>query len=297
MIWAIMLLLTALVGYYLLHPFLASGPSPADERLAEARAQRAAIDLDAAEGRLTAEAARQARDALDRRVLEILDAAPKAGSLQDLRSIAIFIVPAVLLLGVASIYVRIGSPAFERVSMAEYQAAQVADLPQSLDGLVVELRNRLEADPNPPADGYILLARSYLRLNQIDAALAAYDRAIEISGQSANMVAERDQVVQALQARAAAPDIDPETAARIQAMSPEEQAAMVESMVEGLAMRLEQDPLDAQGWARLIRARLVLGQMDQARADLETARTLFAEAPDQLALFDVFAAELAQTEP
>jgi len=296
MIWLILLVLAILVAAFLLQPFFTGRTAVGENRLAEARVQRAAIDLDEAEGRLSQDAATQARDALDRRVLEVLDASEKQRLTRDLRTAALFLVPAVLVLGVASVYVRIGSPSYEHVTVAEFRAAQAADLPQSLEGLVVELRNRLESDPNPPADGYVLLARSYLRLGDVEAGLGAYEQAIAISGEDARIVEERDRVVEMLRNRIEAPQIDPETAARIQAMSPEEQAAMIESMVTGLAARLEADPDDVQGWTRLIRARMVLGQLDQARLDLERAQSQFSEQPDVLARFDQLAAQLADPE-
>ena len=46
---------------------------------------------------------------------------------------------------------------------------------------------------------------------------------------------------------------------------------MIQNMVEGLAVRLEQDPGDLEGWMRLIRSRAVMGDADQARQDLQTA--------------------------
>jgi len=292
MIWLVLILLVVLVGLYLMQPFFLAGGKSSDERLAEARAQRAAIDLDADAGRLTEQAASQARGALDRRVLELLDETSTQGPSSQLRTLAVFLVPAVLLLGAASVYVRIGSPSYERVTVSEFRAAQAAELPQSLDGLVVELRNRLEADPNPPADGYVLLARSYLRLNEIEAALEAYEQAIAISGGAEALIAERDRVIEILRERVNAPEIDPEAAARIQAMTPEEQSAMIESMVEGLAVRLEQNPEDAPGWLRLIRARMVLGQRAQAQKDLQAALAVFADDPEALSLFEPLEIEL-----
>lgn len=296
MIWLILLVLAALVAAFLLQPFFTGRTVASKSRLAEARVQRGAIDLDEAEGRLSPDAATQARDALDRRVLEMLDASEQQRLTRDLRTAALFLVPAVLVLGVASVYVRIGSPSYEHVTVAEFRAAQAADLPQSLEGLVVELRNRLEADPNPPADGYVLLARSYLRLGEVEAGLGAYEQAIAISGEDARIVEERDRVVEMLRNRVEAPQIDPEAAARIQAMTPEEQAAMIESMVAGLAARLEANPDDVQGWTRLIRARMVLGQLDQARLDLARAQSQFAQQPEALARFDQLAAQLADPE-
>lgn len=296
MIWLILLMLATMVAAYLLQPFFARAGMATKSRLAEARAQRATVDLDEDECRLAPDAAEQARDALDRRILAILDDAESTDMTRDLRTIAVFLVPAILLLGVASIYVRIGSPSYERVTVAEFRAGQVADLPQSLDGLVVELRNRLEADPNPPADGYVLLARSYLRLGNVEAGLAAYDTAITLSNGDARIVAERDRLVEALRARVSGPEIDPEAAARIEAMTADEQAVMIESMVAGLAARLEENPYDAQGWARLIRARLVLGQREQAERDLQRAQSLFSDEPEVLSLLQSLTIELSDDQ-
>lgn len=296
MIWLVLLLLAGLVAAYLLQPFFADRSVSQDSRLEEVRKQRAVIDLDAAEGRLTEDAAIQARDALDRRILEILDQAETQHPVRNLRTVAVFLVPAILVLGAASVYVRIGSPAFERVTVAEYQAAQMAELPQSLDGLVIELRNRLEADPNPPAEGYLLLARSYVRLGDVAGALDAYERAMALTGGDDQIAAERDRLLEAVRNRAAAPAIDPQAAERIQAMTPEEQAAMIESMVAGLAARLEANPEDAEGWARLIRARLVLGQRDQAKLDLQRVQEIFADDPATIAQFEPFQVELSEAE-
>ena len=61
--------------------------------------------------------------------------------------------------------------------------------------------------------------------------------------------------------------------------------AMIEGMVDGLAQRLKQNPRDRSGWERLIRARMVLGQAQQAAADYRTARQAFSGSPaDQQAL-------------
>jgi len=54
--------------------------------------------------------------------------------------------------------------------------------------------------------------------------------------------------------------------AAAQSMSPEERQAMIRSMVERLAVRLEQHPDDKQGWARLAHAYEVLGETDKAQA-------------------------------
>ena len=121
----------------------------------------------------------------------------------------------------------------------------------------------------------MLLARAYLRLGRVEDGLAAYNGAIDLSNGNEAIVDERQRVLQMLQDRAAAPAIDPEARARIEAMSADEQAAMIEGMVEGLAVRLEQDPNDLEGGMRLIRARVVMGDSDQARLDLASALEVF----------------------
>lgn len=292
MVWVIFLLLLAVTGAYLVFPFFGKQQVAAPDALEEAKRQRAVVDLDEAEGRLGVNAATEARDALDRRILALLDAPVEAPSEKRLKSAVVAIVPAVLLLGGVGVYSQVGSPSYEPITFAEVQAQQAADLPDTLDGLVIELRNRLEADPNPPVEGYVLLARSYLRLGRVEEGLAAYNVAIDLSGGEEDVVAERQRVLQMLQERAAAPAIDPETRAQIEAMSADDQAAMIEGMVEGLAVRLEQDPNDLQGWMRLIRARTVMGNMAQARQDLARALEVFPPDSEQGAMLQNLAREV-----
>jgi cytochrome c-type biogenesis protein CcmH len=64
------------------------------------------------------------------------------------------------------------------------------------------------------------------------------------------------------------------TAAEIAAaevMTADEQAAMIEAMVGGLAERLKREPDDADGWIRLIRSYVVLGRADEAAAAARAA--------------------------
>jgi cytochrome c-type biogenesis protein CcmH len=76
-----------------------------------------------------------------------------------------------------------------------------------------------------------------------------------------------------------------EQMAAAQGMAPGDQQAMIEGMVTGLAERLKANPRDRAGWERLLRARMVLGQQQQAAADYRTASKAFAGSPaDQQAL-------------
>jgi cytochrome c-type biogenesis protein CcmH len=65
--------------------------------------------------------------------------------------------------------------------------------------------------------------------------------------------------------------------AAAQSMSPEERQTMIRSMVERLAARLEQQPGDREGWARLAQAYDVLGETEKAQA--ARARAAAVKAP------------------
>lgn len=72
-----------------------------------------------------------------------------------------------------------------------------------------------------------------------------------------------------------------EAAKAVAGASPEDRRAMINAMVARLAARLEQQPDDADGWARLGRSYLVLGQPEKARDAYARAVKL---RPDDAAL-------------
>lgn len=65
-----------------------------------------------------------------------------------------------------------------------------------------------------------------------------------------------------------------------QAMTPEERQAFIRSMVDQLAARLEAEPADPDGWLRLARSYLVLGEADKARAALTATEEQIAALPE-----------------
>ena len=85
------------------------------------------------------------------------------------------------------------------------------------------------------------------------------------------------------------------TAKATEGASPEERRAMIEGMVERLASRLEQQPDDAEGWARLGRSYMVLRQPAKARDAYARAATLRPGDP-ALAQALAEAAKAAETE-
>jgi cytochrome c-type biogenesis protein CcmH len=72
------------------------------------------------------------------------------------------------------------------------------------------------------------------------------------------------------------PALDSETMAQAQTMAPEDQQAMIRSMVDGLEEKLTANPDDLDGWLRLIRSRAVLGEAQKAKAAYDKALAHFS---------------------
>src|SRR5262249_28066174 len=72
-------------------------------------------------------------------------------------------------------------------------------------------------------------------------------------------------------------------------MSPEQRADMVRGMVARLADRLKQNGSDVEGWLRLVRAYMVMGDRDKARGAIGDARRALASEPDKLRRMDELA--------
>jgi len=62
-------------------------------------------------------------------------------------------------------------------------------------------------------------------------------------------------------------------------MAPDDRQTMIRGMVDKLQARLEDEPNDVDGWIRLMRSRLVLGEEDAANAAFRRASEVFANAP------------------
>jgi cytochrome c-type biogenesis protein CcmH len=72
-------------------------------------------------------------------------------------------------------------------------------------------------------------------------------------------------------------------------MSEAERSEMVRGMVTGLAERLKQDGSDVDGWLRLLRAYVVLGERDKANEAASEARRALAGDPAKVRRIDEFA--------
>jgi cytochrome c-type biogenesis protein CcmH len=77
-----------------------------------------------------------------------------------------------------------------------------------------------------------------------------------------------------------------EDAAAVRGMTPEAQGQFMRDRIEALAARLHKDGTDVDGWLRLLRAYMVLGERDKANVVAREAREALARDPEKLKLLD-----------
>ena len=87
----------------------------------------------------------------------------------------------------------------------------------------------------------------------------------------------------------AAPGPSADDVAAASNMSEAQRREMVGGMVARLAERLKADGSDVEGWLRLLRAYVVLGERDKASAAIGDARRALANEPDKIRRIDEFA--------
>ena len=92
-------------------------------------------------------------------------------------------------------------------------------------------------------------------------------------------------LVQAALARVggpAAPALSDDAMAAAKDMSEADRGAMIRGMVDRLATRLKQNGDDVEGWLRLVRAYMVMGERDKAASALADARQAVANDAERL---------------
>jgi cytochrome c-type biogenesis protein CcmH len=82
------------------------------------------------------------------------------------------------------------------------------------------------------------------------------------------------------------PSPSPEAMAASKDMSEADRAAMITGMVDRLATRLKQNGDDVEGWLRLVRAYMVMGERDKAASALSEARQALGGNPERLKQLD-----------
>jgi cytochrome c-type biogenesis protein CcmH len=79
-----------------------------------------------------------------------------------------------------------------------------------------------------------------------------------------------------------APVLSDDATAAAKDMSETDRGAMIRGMVERLAVRLKQNGDDVEGWLRLVRAYMVMGDQDKAKSALTDARQAVANDAERL---------------
>ena len=152
----------------------------------------------------------------------------------------------------------------------------------------------LKLDPKDPRARYFLGVQKDLR-GQHEAAIADWISLLQETPPGAPWEADlRRTITQVAQkqkidvasrmpppsagsvATAAIPGPTREQMAAASSIPPSEQSEMVKGMVDRLANRLKGNPKDADGWVRLMRARMVLGETEAATQALRSGRAAFA---------------------
>jgi cytochrome c-type biogenesis protein CcmH len=157
--------------------------------------------------------------------------------------------------------------------------------------MIERLAARLEKTPED-IEGWRMLGRSYFHTARYEQAATAYAKAIELDPSSAELKlsyeeakakasgSDKSESASSSQTEAAGKGADEpgaEKIAKLEAMPPQERDAQIRSMVDGLANRLESSPRDVEGWTRLMRSRVVLGEKEVAATALRKALEVFKD--------------------
>lgn len=130
----------------------------------------------------------------------------------------------------------------------------------------------LKLDPSNP-EGQHLKALARAQEGDLAGAIEGWERMLASAPPDADWRAPIAQYLAQAKAELAAPARGPsaDDVAAAREMSAEDRDAMIQSMVAGLAARLEEQPDDPQGWLRLARAYGVLGRVGDAAEALDKA--------------------------
>ena len=186
----------------------------------------------------------------------------------------------------------------------EYLSAQAEALTQAADGQVTPaartaFQAALAKDPGDPRARYFLAMARDQRGDHAGA-LADWIALLKSAPADAPWVADVRGFVERVAkqhgediagqlppapepAASPPPGPDADQVAAAQAMPAGAQQAMIERMVDRLAARLKANPRDADGWVRLMRARVVQGDAAGASAAFRDALEAFADSPAQRA--------------
>jgi cytochrome c-type biogenesis protein CcmH len=163
----------------------------------------------------------------------------------------------------------------------------------NVQAMVDRLAERLSKSGSDP-DGWIMLVRSYSSLGQKDKMDAAVANArAALAGDKAGLQAFEEALRRSgVDGRGSSTAPAPAAAASTPAQADDPNSEMIRGMVSRLAERLKQDGSDLDGWMRLVRSYVVLGERDKAKAAAADARQLIGNDADKRRRFDDFVKSL-----
>lgn len=186
MIWLGFVMLALLALAFLLWPLLRTHRQGTERKAHDVtvyKAQLNEIGEELARGALSDSEANAARLEIQRRLLRADAASDGVGTAASNRGVIAGFIAVLLLVPVlgGGLYLALGRPDAAQLDLAQAQAsaAQDAKLRAETERLIVQLRDRLTADPNR-TDGWLLLGRSLLATDHPAEAVAALDRAIAL---------------------------------------------------------------------------------------------------------------------
>jgi cytochrome c-type biogenesis protein CcmH len=163
----------------------------------------------------------------------------------------------------------------------------------NVQAMVDHLAERLSKSGSDP-DGWIMLVRSYSSLGQggkMDAAITNARAAL--AGDSARLQAFEESLRRfGLDGHGSSTALAPAAATSVPAQVDDPNSEMIRGMVSRLADRLKQDGSDFDGWMRLVRSYVVLGERDKAMAAAADARRIIGNDADKRRRFDEFVKSL-----
>lgn len=284
MIWLIMGIIVLGVFLYVAKPlYIKNAPVLAiDSEVTDYLEQIADIDarLKNAGKSIDVSALELAKIELQRQVLGKTEAGKDTGPQTMLLS-TLFIAFA---FGAIGIYAVLGRPELTTIHEATQSPASQDVNDITLEQAVAQLEQKLaQGDQNP--QGWILYARSLMSLHRYDDAIATYEKVLLLTDNNAKVLKEFESAKEYIAQKQtgvslSAPGPSAEQMQAAAAMTPEARQDMIKGMVEGLSQKLKDNPNDADGWVRLLRARKVLGQETEALADIAFMRATLKDNPE-----------------
>jgi cytochrome c-type biogenesis protein CcmH len=201
MFWLMTSAMTLCVVGLILWPLLRRTTAPAmgerENRLAVYRQQFAELEQDRENGVLNDELYQQARDELERRLLDETgkaDTVPTSTGWQaNSRLVAALLAVMIPAVSVA-LYWKVGNQfAMTHPSASSFSAQGNSDADnqgsEKIQALLERLKKKLEQNPNDGA-GWALLARSYVEMERYSEAVAMYEKAIILIPDDAQLLAD-----------------------------------------------------------------------------------------------------------